>query len=310
MSSLTAASAEEWAQVCSESFAPCGIDRVREGFRGTVDSAVYAPAAVARLTCESMDVVRSVRHVTGEPRRDYMLVMHLGGGPGHLEQDGRAAEFQVGQAVLWDASRPYRFRYPTAIRQLLLKVGHDELRQTFDAAPDMCVRPLAADGPALRVLSVFLRELAEVDDLLRDPGRRAELGLTATDLLATALRASRGATTAQAAGHESLIRLMRQYVQDNLGDSLMSPDSIAARHGVSVRYVTALFNEAGTSPAAYVREQRLNLAHSTLGDPRRHELSIAEIARKCGFTDATTFTRAFRRTFGVTPSEYRRTTIL
>ena len=35
-------------------------------------------------------------------------------------------------------------------------------------------------------------------------------------------------------------------------------------------------------------------------------LSVAEIARSCGYPDPLTFSKAFKRTMGVTPSQYRR----
>ena len=37
---------------------------------------------------------------------------------------------------------------------------------------------------------------------------------------------------------------------------------------------------------------------------RHPELSIAEVAMLCGYNDAPNFTRAFKRTFGITPSDY------
>jgi AraC-like DNA-binding protein len=306
MSTLTAASAEEWAQVCSDSFAPCGIDRVASDFRGTVDVSVYSPAtAVVRLASEPMDVLRSRRHVIGAPRSDYMLLLHQRGGPGLLEQNGQCAEVRVGQAVLWDASRPYRFRFPTAIAQTVLKVSHEEVRHWFGDARELCVRPLPSSLPTLRVLSAFLRELAEVEDELQDPLQRVELAHTAGELLATALRSADGAGAPQAAGRQALLRLMRDFVRENLADPLLGPEAIAEQHRVSVRYVTSLFRDLGTSPAAYVREQRLERARRALHDPRRRELGIAAVAGLCGFTDATTFTRAFRRAYGVTPAEYR-----
>jgi AraC-like DNA-binding protein len=35
------------------------------------------------------------------------------------------------------------------------------------------------------------------------------------------------------------------------------------------------------------------------------EMMITEIAYKCGFEDATSFSRAFRRLYGMSPSMYR-----
>ncbi|OHV56573.1 hypothetical protein BCD48_43815 [Pseudofrankia sp. BMG5.36] len=306
MSTLTAASADEWAQICSDSFAPCGIDRVASDFRGTVDVTVYSPAtALVRLASQSMDVLRSRRHVTGAPRSDYMLLLHQQGGPGLLEQDGRWAEVRAGHAVLWDASRPYRFRWPTAIGQTVLKVSHDEMRHWFGDPSEMCARSLPSTLPTLRVLSAFLRELGDVEDELHDTQQRAELAHTAGELLATALRSADGTAAPRAAGREALLRMMRDFVRENLADPRLGPETIAERHCVSVRYVSSLFRDLGTSPAAYVREQRLERARRALDDPRRREVGIATVAGLCGFTDATTFCRAFRRAYGLTPAEYR-----
>ncbi|WP_194903837.1 helix-turn-helix domain-containing protein [Catenulispora rubra] len=306
MSTLTAASAEEWAQICSDSFAPCGIDSVASDFRGTVDTTVYSPTtAMARLVSKPMDVLRSRQHVSGAPRSDYMLVLHQRGGAGLVEQDGRSAEVPAGQAVLWDASRPYRFRWPTPVGQTVLKVSHEEVGHWFGDASKMCLRPLPMADPTLRVLSAFLRELAEVEDELHDPLQRAELAHTAGELLATALRSASGAAAPQAAGREALLLMMRAFISENLADPALGPGTIADRHHVSVRYVTSLFRDLGTSPAAYIREQRVERARQSLGDPRRRESGVAAVAASCGFTDTTTFTRAFRRAYGVTPTEFR-----
>lgn len=199
----------------------------------------------------------------------------------------------------------WRFRFPTAIAQTVLKVSHEEVRHWFGDASEMCVRPLPSALPTLRVLSAFLRELSEVEGELHDPLQRAELAHTAGELLATLLRSAGGATAPRAAGREALLRMMRDFVRESLTDPLLGPEAIAERHGVSVRYVTSLFRDLGTSPAAYVREQRLERARRALDDPRRRELGIAALAELGGFTDATTLTRAFRRAYGVTPAEYR-----
>jgi AraC-like DNA-binding protein len=60
--------------------------------------------------------------------------------------------------------------------------------------------------------------------------------------------------------------------------------------------------ETGATPAAYVRERRLEEAHLLLQGGR---WSIGEIARRVGYTSVAAFTVAFGRRFGVPPSEAR-----
>jgi AraC-like DNA-binding protein len=42
-----------------------------------------------------------------------------------------------------------------------------------------------------------------------------------------------------------------------------------------------------------------------LRDPSHAQLSIADMSFELGFSDVTTFTRAFKRYVGVTPSDWR-----
>ena len=307
MSTLTAVSAEEWAQLCSESFVPCGIDRVAHDFRGRLDESVLIPeASVIRVGSQPMDVIRSPRHVADSVRDDfYMLVVHGGGGPGTVEQQGETARIQPGDAVLVDTSRPYRWWFPTDLAQVVRKISHEVLRDGGRDPAQMCIRTLPSTMPALRVLSVFAREVAAVAEQAEDPVLVAELGHTAADLVKTLLRSAQGASERAAAGRHAMLVAMQQFVRDNLAEPALSPAMLAARFGVSVRFTTALFNDAGTAPAAYIRERRLEVARRALTDPRRQGAGIAAIACRAGFTDATTFIRAFRRRFGVTPGQYR-----
>ena len=64
-----------------------------------------------------------------------------------------------------------------------------------------------------------------------------------------------------------------------------------------------MFEADGTTPAAYLRSVRLAAAAETLVQPR--PVRITEIAYACGFNDPLTFSRAFRREYGVTPREWR-----
>ena len=58
-----------------------------------------------------------------------------------------------------------------------------------------------------------------------------------------------------------------------------------------------------TNLVAWVSEQRLTYCASQLEQGKR---KISEIAAACGYNDLPTFTRAFKRQYGVAPSEYRK----
>jgi len=59
----------------------------------------------------------------------------------------------------------------------------------------------------------------------------------------------------------------------------------------------------GISPGAYINQLRIQQAFSLL---RHTSLSIAEIASRCGYTDADYFSRVIRRTTGYSPLQFRK----
>jgi transcriptional regulator GlxA family with amidase domain len=81
-------------------------------------------------------------------------------------------------------------------------------------------------------------------------------------------------------------------------------DLTARSAGVSVRTLSRRFQGAiGLGPKAYVGVVRVERAKRLLEETGK---TVDEIRRELGVADATTFGRAFKRTVGATPTEYRR----
>ncbi len=94
-----------------------------------------------------------------------------------------------------------------------------------------------------------------------------------------------------------------QLMRSNLEEPLLIRD-IAARLGRSQRHLEMQVREKmGANPQVIYRQMRLALARSLARDT---ELSVAEIAVRCGYQDASAMTRAFRAEFGTTPRALRR----
>jgi transcriptional regulator GlxA family with amidase domain len=73
---------------------------------------------------------------------------------------------------------------------------------------------------------------------------------------------------------------------------------------ISPRTLHGLFADSGESFAATVRRLRLERCAALLADPTTTS-SVTAIAAAHGFDDPTSFSRAFRRRFGVAPREVR-----
>lgn len=99
--------------------------------------------------------------------------------------------------------------------------------------------------------------------------------------------------------HERARRIIRQH----LTSSELTPERLCRAIGVSRSNLYRMFEYAG-GVAAYVQRQKLLAALSLLSDPAC-ALSITAIGMSFGFEDTSTFSRAFKREFGVSPSEAR-----
>jgi transcriptional regulator GlxA family with amidase domain len=103
--------------------------------------------------------------------------------------------------------------------------------------------------------------------------------------------------------HREPIREVQRWVADNPAVDL-TVDALARRANLSPRqFARAFAAEVGVTPGKYVDRVRLETARRLLEDTGD---GVAEIARRCGYGTAESMRRAFLRTVGVGPAEYRR----
>jgi AraC-like DNA-binding protein len=307
MGVLVAHGVDEWAQVVAESFVPLSLVTISGSLTGSVHSSALGPA----LTLSAVSVrgesvaTRTSRLVRTEPRDDFLFSLHLDG-DGTVVQDGHEAVLARGGGVLYDSARPYQLIFPTSHRQLVLQIPRHHLCDRVGRVAEVCGQALPPGGPGVRALAAYVRELAETCENLTRTAR-AELGVTTVDLLAAVLRAAVGDDVDPRGlqGRAALLASMQTYVRDHLSDPRLTPTELARFHGVSVRYTSELFAGGDSSPAAFIRAERLRAAHRLLTDPRYSALPLLTVATRCGFGDRTTFTRAFVRAFGLTPVALR-----
>ena len=92
------------------------------------------------------------------------------------------------------------------------------------------------------------------------------------------------------------------YAAEHYAEKPSAPQ-LAHVAGLSLSHFNRLFNEwTGYSPIEYLRRLRVERARQLLADV---DLSIKEIAQRCGFDDAYHFSKTFRQIDGLPPTKYR-----
>lgn len=104
--------------------------------------------------------------------------------------------------------------------------------------------------------------------------------------------------------HGAITRIGR-YVDANLDSDRLGIEDIADRFGLSRQRLCGLFERHG-GIAAYVQHRRLAAAFAKLTDSHQPQRPINETAASVGFQSESGFVRAFRRQYGMTPDDARR----
>ena len=99
-----------------------------------------------------------------------------------------------------------------------------------------------------------------------------------------------------------LVARAQEYILENVNRELGVSD-IAEALTVSREHLTRVFQEqTGMTPKGYILSRKMNLACDLL---LNSQLSCKEIAERVGYSDPTSFSRAFRRLTEMTPGELR-----
>ncbi|WP_413990398.1 AraC family transcriptional regulator [Labrys okinawensis] len=165
---------------------------------------------------------------------------------------------------------------------------------------------LAAAGPVFRLRPETIDTLAAISIGLADgglaAGKASGLAYHATMALHDDLMA-RHESGPDAGGHLAIGRVT-SHIRRHLDQDLEVP-ALADIAGMSRAHFSRTFRAvAGVAPSEFVMRERMQLATRLLVNG---QLSIKAIASTCGFADPNYFAKAFRRTFAISPSEFRTT---
>jgi len=146
---------------------------------------------------------------------------------------------------------------------------------------------------------------------LPDPARVLGRPLNAQQGWGLALRGLQEALTPAAvpqvtAGH-ALARRCLDVIRLRCHEHGLPASQIASACGISLRTLHRAFAALGKTFASELMRERTAAAARMLAERRFRNLTVAEIGRRCGFTDDSHFARQYRRWHGQAPGQFRRT---
>ena len=268
---------------------------------------LYTPSGFARESLIYLQEVGTLTALTAHEckRRglDSFLVFYVLDGNGKIGYNGVTYELNPGDLVFVDCRRPY---WHSTDPEKLWKLswihfsGHsmEKIYQKYEERGGVPVWN-DVDERAFRDLFDPLYRIADGDSSIRDMQINEQLSKLLTWLMEMAFR---GTKDSDGHGKRDLSEL-REYLEAHFAEKI-TLDDLSERFFINKFYLTKIFREQfGISVNHYVMQLRITKAKQML---RFTDEKAETIGEMCGFGPLTYFSRAFRKSEGLSPTEYRK----
>ncbi len=295
-----------WREVFGQTMVRLDIEPAKGApFHAEGELRAWPGVALASVTASPVQVSRTPRLIADDMAD--MMFLITADAPLHVAQRGRDRTVDAGDAIFVRGSECSTIRCRDKARFVNIAIPADDLMPMLASGDDVAMTVVSRRNDAFDLLMRY------VDLLQTRPQPFSEkLGRIAAahvrDLMAAMIEADpdRDPSTCERRGvRAARLRAIKADIAGHLCEPGLSIAAIAARHGISPRYVRKLFQDERTTFSDFVLLLRLEHSQRLLRSPALELRTIASIAHACGFNDLSYFNRTFRRRYGLTPSDLR-----
>ena len=294
----------------SETFFPMRIEdnrKRRDIFSGQLGTRSLSQLGLAAIQSTPVDVFRTMHHIASVTDDMYLIKIQVQGNS-LIKHRGHEAHLKPGDFCICLSSEPYSLHFEQNYSQIVLSIPAALMQERIAQPQQHLGIAMSSDIGANGLFSQFMTMIgARLDSF--DGVLAQRLEVNALDLLNTTLEHSSDArrhTFFDAGVKIEYLHRIKSFIRSHIADENLTPAQIAKHHGISTRYLHMLFEHEDQSVSRHILKLRLELCHAAIIDPASSSYTIAEIAYRFGFNDASHFSRAFSARFGKSPASYRR----
>lgn len=258
--------------------------------------------AIASGHSSSANLLRTSQTIARSGLDNIGLVIYSEGGSA-LDIEGRSTEVHVGDVCILDMTRPGALRSPD-YKSLSVVLPRTLLEPYVADLDSLHGQILQRSTPLNTMLASHLRALLAEAPALSQQDVHAALRGTAALIAAFAGPSESGQIKIAQAAVANSLQAVRQIIEANIHNPELGPDFIGRRLGMSRAKLYRLFEPIG-GVSHYIQQRRMKRAYQHITNPAYAHERIGEIAARYGFSSVSVFSRAFRQTYGASPSELR-----
>jgi AraC-like DNA-binding protein len=274
--------------------------RTPDDYRGRIEHQHTEAYQLVRWWGDEEFINRSGTDVRRHPHGAYELLAPVTGSM-MIRQADTALRLEPGDMALATLDAPMDMWHGDNFSCLALVIARSRLDARIGARLTRTVALNAGHGMG-RIVVDLLRSLRSQAHTIDGLGFDAAAD-RAVDLLCLAYEGALLPPVYET--QDDLAATIRRFVRANAHDVSLTGAAVAAQLGWSLRQIQARLQRIGTTPSMLIREERLELARLRLQHPGWDHRTVASIARTCGFSNASTFSNAYRERFGERPTESR-----
>lgn len=279
------------------------LKQLENPFNASIDRYTVGELVFTDCRSDQMLLERSVARISTDKMRDYVFQVFTEGGiesVAGLYPQRRNAHAAASVLAL-DMNQPVRMQR-SACRVLTLFVPRAQVEAAFPDAESMHGRAFENTTPLARLLIDHIAALNQNLPTMRADEADSALRVGAQLLIAAFGKQARLSGNARAAARAAMFGKVRRYIQANLHQAALSPESLLDALQLPRPTLYRMFEHEG-GLGAYIRNRRLREAADEL--VQFPDLTVMEIAFGLGFKSASDFTRAFRRAYDMSPQDLR-----
>lgn len=290
-----------WNDVIATHFCPAenqpGEDRLN--FDAWITMRPFGKLSASHIGTSKMSSRRDVRHLRKSPL-DCLFVSLLTEGEGEVRQNGRIARQSAGDFVIYDSATPFENSYADSYSGYWLRIPRRVLETRCVNVEAMTARRLSASKPIANIATMLMKSALELD-IPSDSPAAHRMAMSLVDILSTAYLMEADMDEADNPRHRNILDRAKALILSRLDDTAMDTDVLVTTLGVSRRTLNRVFALEATTPIRWLWLQRLARAREMLSSGG--EQRVSDVALKCGFSDFSHFTRAFKSEFGLPPKQ-------